>query len=45
LGDRIAVIDKNETNEYYVTKQELEFDGALRARLSGRRAQNGMANT
>jgi hypothetical protein len=38
LGDRIAVIDKNETNEYYVTKQELEFDGALRARLSGRRA-------
>lgn len=38
LGDRIAVIDKNETNEYYVTRQELEFDGALRARLSGRRA-------
>lgn len=38
LGDRIAVIDKDETNEYYVTRQELEFDGALRARMSGRRA-------
>lgn len=37
LGDRIAVIDKDETNEYYVTRQELEFDGALRARLNGRR--------
>jgi hypothetical protein len=38
LGDRIAVIDKDETNEYYATRQELEFDGALRARMSGRRA-------
>lgn len=38
LGDRIAVIDKDETNEYYVTRQELEFDGALWARMSGRRA-------
>jgi len=38
LGDRIAVVDKDETNEYYVTRQELEFDGALRARLNGRRA-------
>ena len=38
LGDKIAVVDKDEENEYFVTRQELEFDGALRARMSGRRA-------
>jgi len=38
LGDKIAVVDKDETNEYYVTKQELEFNGALRAHMNGRRA-------
>lgn len=38
LGDRTSVVDKDETNEYFVTRQELEFDGALRARMSGRKA-------
>ena len=38
LGDKVAVVDKDEENEYFVTKQELEFDGALRAHMSGRRA-------
>ena len=38
LGDKIAVVDKDEENEYFVTRQELEYTGALRARLSGRRA-------
>ncbi len=38
LGDRIAVVDKDEENEYFVTRQELEYTGALRARMSGRRA-------
>lgn len=37
LGDRITVTDKNEQNDYYVVKQELEFNGALRAKLSGRK--------
>lgn len=38
LGDRVSVIDNVETNDYFVVRQELEYDGALRARLSGRRA-------
>lgn len=38
LADRITVVDKNEQNDYFVTRQELEYAGALRARLSGRRA-------
>ena len=37
LGDRVAAVDKDETNEYYVTRQEIEYDGALRARMSGKR--------
>lgn len=39
LGDRIAVVDKDETNDYYVVRQTLEYDGGLRATLSGRRAR------
>ena len=38
MGDKIAVVDKDEENEYFVTRQELEYTGALRARMSGRRA-------
>jgi hypothetical protein len=43
LGDVIVVPDyQNEKEDtrgyYYITKQELEFDGALRATLEGRRA-------
>lgn len=37
LGDRVTVTDKLEQNDYYIVKQELEFDGALRAKLSGRK--------
>lgn len=37
LGDRITVTDKLEQNDYFVVRQELEFDGALSARLSGRK--------
>jgi hypothetical protein len=37
LGDRITVTDKLEQNDYFVIKQELEFDGALSAKLSGRK--------
>lgn len=38
LGDRVKVTDKLEQNDYYVVRQEIEFSGALRAKLSGRRA-------
>lgn len=38
LGDRVKVTDRNEQNDYYVVRQEIEYSGALRARLSGRRA-------
>ena len=38
LGDRVTVTDKLEQNDYFVVKQELEYDGTLRARLSGRKA-------
>jgi hypothetical protein len=38
LGDRVSVVDSVETNDYYVIRQEIEYDGALRAKLSGRRA-------
>ena len=38
LGDRVSVTDKNEINNYYVVKQDIDFSGALRAKLSGRRA-------
>lgn len=37
LGDRITVVDRNEQNDYFVTRQEIDWTGALRARLSGRR--------
>jgi hypothetical protein len=37
LGDRITVTDKLEQNDYFVIKQELEFNGALNAKLSGRK--------
>ncbi|QCX32445.1 hypothetical protein FDN13_01325 [Caloramator sp. E03] len=38
LGDRISITDNVETNEYFVINQEIEYIGALRAKLSGRRA-------
>jgi|GEM_PF-615955 len=38
LGDRVSVVDNVETNDYFVIRQEIEYDGALRAKLSGRRA-------
>jgi len=38
LGDRVSIIDNLETNDYYIIRQEIEYDGALRARLSGRKA-------
>lgn len=43
LGDIVMVPDyKDERGYFYVTKNELEFSGALRARLSGRRIRNGV---
>jgi len=38
LGDRITVVDRNEQNDYFVIRQEIEWAGGLRARLSGRKA-------
>lgn len=38
LGDRVSVTDRNEQNDYYVIRQQLEFDGGLTATMSGRRA-------
>ena len=37
LGDRVSLTDNNEQNDYYAVKQELEYDGSLRAKMSGRR--------
>lgn len=37
LGDLVSTVDNKETNTYKVVKQELEFDGAFSAKLSGRR--------
>ena len=37
LGDMVYVTDTNELNPYTVTKQELEYNGGLRAKLEGRR--------
>ena len=37
LGDKVNITDRNEINDYNVAKQELEFNGGLTARLSGRR--------
>jgi hypothetical protein len=38
LGDRVAIQDRHETADYYIVRQELDFSGALRAKLEGRRA-------
>lgn len=38
LGDKVAIVDRQETANYFVTRQELEFDGTLRAKLEGRKA-------
>ena len=37
LGDVVTVVDSRERNDYKVIRQEIEYDGALRARLTGRR--------
>ena len=37
LGDKIKVTDDMEENEYFITKQELDYDGGFRARITGRR--------
>ena len=37
LGDVVSVVDSREQNDYKVVRQEIEYDGALRARMSGRR--------
>jgi len=37
LGDVITVQDNREQNDYRVARQEIEYSGALRAQLSGRR--------
>jgi hypothetical protein len=34
LGDRIQIQDSNETNNYFITKQEFEYTGALDATLN-----------
>lgn len=38
LGNRVTAVDNVEQNDYHVIKQELDFSGSLRAKLSGRRA-------
>ena len=38
LGDMVAIADRQETAEYYITKQEIEYNGALRVQTDGRRA-------
>lgn len=37
LGDRVSATDKNEVNNYNVVRQDIEFDGGLRAKMSGRK--------
>jgi hypothetical protein len=37
LGNVITVVDSREKNDYKVVRQEIEYDGTLRARLTGRR--------
>ena len=37
LRDTISVVDSKETNQYRVVRQELSYDGSLRAKLTGRR--------
>ena len=38
LGDRVAIKDRQETADYYIVRQEMEFNGTLRAKINGRRA-------
>jgi len=38
LRDTISIADNRETNHYQVVRQELSYDGSLRAKLSGRRS-------
>lgn len=37
LGNKVAVVDRDETNHYHITRQEIEYDGGLWARMTGRR--------
>lgn len=37
LGNVVSVVDNRERNDYKVVRQDIEFTGALRAQLSGRR--------
>jgi hypothetical protein len=38
LGDRVAIQDRQETADYYIVRQEIDYAGTLRAKLEGRRA-------
>ena len=38
LGDKITITDSLESNDYNVVSQTIEFDGALRSKLEGRKA-------
>lgn len=38
LGDRITLTDKYSSQDFFVVKQEIEYDGGLRATLEGRKA-------
>jgi hypothetical protein len=37
LGDRITIADEN--NDYFITKQEINYDGALEVKLTGRKVE------
>jgi len=37
LGNVVSVVDSREKNDYKVARQEIEYTGALYARLTGRR--------
>nr|DAL98415.1 MAG TPA: hypothetical protein [Caudoviricetes sp.] len=37
LRDTVSVVDDKETNQYTVVRQELSYDGSLRAKLTGRK--------
>lgn len=37
LGDRVTVIDRNNSIDYFTTKQEIDFDGSLRVKMEGKK--------
>jgi hypothetical protein len=39
LGDRVRIVDEYGGEDFFVTKQNIEYDGGLRVQMEGRKVE------